>query len=52
VPCTKLHKHGEVWLPVQGKTLKTKLVQLFTEFVSRRLAAHAPLFAGLSVSRG
>jgi hypothetical protein len=33
------------------ETRKTKRVRLFTEFASRRLAAHAPLLAGLSTSR-
>lgn len=39
------------WLLTQGETRKTKRVRLFTEFVSRRLAAYAPLLAGLSISR-
>ena len=43
--------YGTVWLLTQGETRKTKRVRLFTEFVSRRLAAYAPLLAGLSVSR-
>ena len=30
---------------------KTKRVRLFTDFVSRRFAAYAPLLAGVSVSR-
>jgi molybdate transport repressor ModE-like protein len=51
VPGTDLHMYGTVWLLTQGETRKTKRVQLFTEFVSRRLAAYAPLLAGLSVSR-
>ena len=34
----------------QGETRKTKRVRLFTEFVSRRLGAYAPLLAGLSLS--
>jgi DNA-binding transcriptional LysR family regulator len=51
VPGTELHKHGTLWLLTQGETRKTKRVLLFTEFVSRRLAAYAPLLAGLSVSR-
>src|SRR4029453_11342978 len=34
------------------ETRKTKRVRLFTEFVSRRLAAYAPLFAGQSIFRG
>lgn len=50
-PGTGLHMHGTLWLLTQGKTHKTKRVRLFTDFVSRRLAAYAPLLAGLSVSR-
>src|SRR3984957_15933730 len=46
---TDLHMHGTLWLLTQGETRKTKRVQLFTEFVSRRLEAYAPLLAGLSV---
>ncbi|ESY75710.1 LysR family transcriptional regulator [Mesorhizobium sp. M0051] len=52
VPGTDLPMHGTLWLLTQGETRKTKRVRLFTEFVSRRLAAHAPLLSGLSVSRG
>ena len=48
VPGTDLHMHGTLWLLTQGETRKTKRVRLFTEFVSRRLAAYAPLLAGLS----
>src|SRR5467141_3133003 len=51
VPGANLHMYGTVWLLTQGETRKTKRVRLFTEFVSRRLAAYAPLLAGLSVSR-
>lgn len=50
VPGTDLPTHGTLWLLTQGETRKTKRVRLFTEFVSRRLAAYAPLLAGLSVS--
>jgi DNA-binding transcriptional LysR family regulator len=50
VPGTDLHLYGPVWLLTQGETRKTKRVQLFTEFISRRLAAYAPLLAGLSKS--
>jgi len=50
VPGTKLHGHGTLWFLTQGETRKTKRVRLFTEFVSRRLAIHASLLAGLSVS--
>jgi DNA-binding transcriptional LysR family regulator len=48
VPGTVLHKHGTLWLLTHGETRKTKRVRLFTEFVSRRLAAYAPLIAGLA----
>ena len=48
VPGIPLHKHGTLWLLTQGETRKTNRVRLFTDFVSRRLAAHAPLLAGLS----
>lgn len=49
VPGTDLY--GTLWLLTQGETRKTKRVRLFTDFVSKRLAAHAPLLAGLSTSR-
>jgi len=52
VPGTDLPMHGTLWLLTQGETRKTKRVRLFTEFVSRRLSAYAPLLAGLSGSRG
>jgi DNA-binding transcriptional LysR family regulator len=48
-PGTALHMGGTLWLLTQGQTRKTKRVQLFTEFVARRLAAYAPLLAGLSI---
>ncbi|MGY4466488.1 DNA-binding transcriptional LysR family regulator [Bradyrhizobium sp. LB9.1b] len=51
VPGTGLHMYGTLWLLTHGETRKTKRVRLFTEFVSRRLAAYAPLLAGLSLSR-
>ncbi|GAA4479067.1 LysR family transcriptional regulator [Gluconacetobacter asukensis] len=51
VPGTDLHRHGTLWFLTQGETRKTKRVRLFTAFVSRRLAAYAPLLAGLSISR-
>jgi molybdate transport repressor ModE-like protein len=47
VPGADLHMHGTLWLLTQGETRKTKRVRLFTEFVSHRLAAYAPLLAGL-----
>jgi DNA-binding transcriptional LysR family regulator len=51
VPGTVLRMHGTLWLLTQGETRKTKRVRLFTEFVSRRLAAYMQLLAGLSYSR-
>jgi DNA-binding transcriptional LysR family regulator len=48
VPGTVLHKHGTLWLLTHGETRKTKRVRLFTEFLSRRLSAYAPLIAGLA----
>ncbi|MEO6218496.1 MAG: LysR family transcriptional regulator [Sphingomonas sp.] len=50
VPGTDLHMYGTLWLLTQGETRKTKRVRLFTEFISGRLAAYAPLLAGRSVS--
>ena len=47
VPGTSLRLHGALWLLTLGETRRTKRVRLFTEFVSRRLAAHVPLLAGL-----
>jgi len=52
VPGVDLPTHGTIWLLMQGETRKTKRVRLFTEFVSHRLAAYAPLLAGLSESSG
>jgi len=49
-PGTDLHMYGTVWLLTQRDTRKTKRVRLFTELMSRRLAAYAPLLAGQSVS--
>jgi DNA-binding transcriptional LysR family regulator len=51
VPGTDLHLYGTLWILTQGETRKTKRVRLFIEFVTRRLAAYAPLLAGLSISR-
>jgi DNA-binding transcriptional LysR family regulator len=51
VPGTDLHLYGTLWLLTQGETRKTKRVRLFTEFVSRRLDAYAPLLTGLSIVR-
>jgi DNA-binding transcriptional LysR family regulator len=50
VPGTGLRMHGTLWLLTQGETSKTTRVRLFTEFISRRLAAYVPLLAGLSAS--
>jgi DNA-binding transcriptional LysR family regulator len=52
VPGADLPTHGTIWLLTQGEARKTKRVRLFTEFVSHRLAAYAPLLAGLSGSSG
>ncbi|MGR4863277.1 LysR family transcriptional regulator [Caulobacter sp. LARHSG274] len=49
-PGVDLHLYGTLWLLTQGETRKTKRVRLFTEFISARLAAYAPLLAGLSLS--
>ena len=46
-PGTKPRGNGTLWILTQGEARKTKRVRLFTEFVSRRLAAYAPLLAGL-----
>jgi DNA-binding transcriptional LysR family regulator len=48
VPGADLHLYGTLWLLTQGEARKTKRVRLFTEFISGRLAAYAPLLAGLS----
>jgi DNA-binding transcriptional LysR family regulator len=50
VPDTDLHLYGTLWILTQGETRKTKRVRLFTEFVTKRLSAYAPLLAGLSAS--
>jgi DNA-binding transcriptional LysR family regulator len=47
VPGSGLERHGTLWLLTHGETRKTKRVRLFTEFLSRRLSAYAPLLAGL-----
>ncbi|MBZ9935271.1 LysR family transcriptional regulator [Mesorhizobium sp. BR1-1-16] len=52
VPGVDLNAHATLWLLTQGETRKTERVRLFTEFASRRLAAHASLLAGHSVSTG
>jgi DNA-binding transcriptional LysR family regulator len=51
VPGIEFHKHARVWLLTQRETRKTKRVRLFTEFVSRRFTAYAPLLAGLPSAR-
>lgn len=48
VPGTGLHMHGTLWLLTQGEVRKTKRVQLFTDYMSKRPAAYAPLLAGRS----
>lgn len=45
-PGSGLYMHGTLWILTQGETRKTKRVRLFTEFMSRKLATHAPLLAG------
>jgi len=52
VPGIDLKSPATIWLLTQGETRKTKRVRLFTEFISQRLAAYAPLLAGRSISRG
>jgi len=47
-----LRTEATLWLLTQGEARKTKRVGLFTEFISRRLAAYAPRLAGLPISRG
>lgn len=42
--------NGALWILTQGEARKTKRVRLFTEFVSQRFAAYAPLLTGLSAS--
>jgi DNA-binding transcriptional LysR family regulator len=51
VPGAELHVYGTLWLLTQGETRKTERVRLFTEFVSRRLTAHAALLSGLAIAR-
>jgi DNA-binding transcriptional LysR family regulator len=51
VPGAEPRLYGALWILTQGETRKTKRVRLFTEFVARRLAAHAPLLAGQSIAR-
>jgi hypothetical protein len=49
MPGTDLHLYGALWLLTQGETRKTKRVQLFTSYLSDKLAEYAPLLGGLSV---
>ena len=46
VPGSPQHGHGRLWLLTQGETRKTKRVQLFTTFMSRKLVGHVPLLSG------
>jgi DNA-binding transcriptional LysR family regulator len=48
VPGIDLKAHATLWLLTQRETRKTERVRLFTELISRRLAAYASLLAGLS----
>ena len=50
VPGAAPQMNSNLWLLTQGATRKTKRVRLFTEFMSRRLAAYAPRLAGVSTS--
>ncbi|QYA05060.1 LysR family transcriptional regulator [Rhizobium sp. B21/90] len=52
VPGIDLKSRATIWLLTQGETRKTKRVRLFTEFISHRLTAYAPLLAGRSISCG
>ena len=47
VPGSRVHRHGSLWLLTQGESRRTRRVQLFIEFISKRLAAHTELLAGL-----
>lgn len=47
-PGVDLHLYGTLWLLTQGETRNTKRVRLFIEHLSRKLAAHARLLAGVS----
>jgi DNA-binding transcriptional LysR family regulator len=51
VPGIALRTEATLWLLTQGEARKTKRVRLFTEFVSRRLAAYGSRLAGLPLSR-
>ena len=45
-PGTAIHRHGSLYLLTQGETRRTRRVELFTEFMAGRLAAHAGLLGG------
>ena len=47
VPGSRVHRHGSLWLLTQGESRRTRRVQLFIEFISKRLAAYTDLLAGL-----
>lgn len=51
VPGSTPRLFGTLWLLTHGESRKTKRVRLFTEFISRRLAGHSQLLAGLTYSR-
>lgn len=46
VPGADLHMYGTLWVLTQGETRKTKRVRLFTEFVSKRIAAYGQRLVG------
>jgi len=48
VPGSELHLYGTLWLLTHGETRKTKRVQVFVEFLSRRLTEYASLLKGAS----
>lgn len=45
VPGSAVRLFGALWLLTQGDARKTKRVRIFTTFMARRLAMHAPLLA-------
>jgi DNA-binding transcriptional LysR family regulator len=52
IPGSAVRLFGTLWLLTQGEARKTKRVRLFTEFMARRLAGHAPLLAGTAYKDG
>lgn len=46
VPGADLHIYGTLWILTQGETRKTKRVRLFTEFISKRIAAYGQRLVG------